>query len=104
MKRLTITAAALALAAVLATGPALGRGPWAANRGNTVGWQLMTPAERIEHQDKMRSFKTYDECKVYQEQHHQQIEARAKDKGLTLPAMRPGAYACDNMKARGFLK
>lgn len=63
----------------------------------------MTPAERTEHQAKMRSFKTYDECKTYQEEHHKQMETRAKEKGVTLPAM--GArYGCDNMKARGYLK
>jgi light-regulated signal transduction histidine kinase (bacteriophytochrome) len=60
MNRLTITTVALALAAALAAGPALARGPWGANSGNTWGWQLMTPQERVEHQNKMRSFTTYD--------------------------------------------
>ena len=104
MKRPTITAVVLVLATALAAGPALAKGPWAANHGNTWGWQLMTPEERVEHQNKMRSFKTYDECKAYQEAHHKAMEARAKEKGMTLPAMRPGSYGCDNMKARGFLK
>jgi hypothetical protein len=49
-------------------------------KGNTWGWQLMTPAERTEHQAKMRSFTTYDECKVYQEERHKQMVARAKEK------------------------
>ncbi|WP_255377100.1 hypothetical protein [Sulfuriferula sp. AH1] len=42
----------------------------------------MTPAERTEHQTKMRSFKTYNECKAYQEeeQQHKQMETRAKKK------------------------
>jgi hypothetical protein len=103
MNRLMITTVALALATALAAGPALARGPWGANPGNTQGWQLMTPQERIEHQNKMRSFKTYDECKAYQEAHHQAMEARAKEKGITLPAT-AGGYGCDNMRARGFLK
>ena len=103
MKKLTIATVALALAVSLSAGSALARGPWGANKGNTVGWQLMTPAERTEHQTKMRSFKSYDECTAYQEEHHKQMEVRAKEKGVTLPAM--GAhYGCGNMKARGYLK
>jgi hypothetical protein len=31
------------------------------------------------------------------------MEARAKEKGMTLPAAGSG-YGCDNMKRRGFLK
>jgi hypothetical protein len=103
MKLNSILVAALTGVILSTSGMALARGPWAANKGNTVGWQLMTPAERTEHQAKMRSFKTYDECKAYQEEHHKQMEARAKEKGLTLPAMGSG-YGCDNMKRRGFLK
>lgn len=45
-----------------------------------------------------------DECNVYLEEHRKLMETRAKEKGATLPAMRPSTYACDNMKARGFLK
>lgn len=103
MNKLTIITVALALATSLAAGSTLARGPWAANKGNTVGWQLMTPEERTEHQTKMRSFKTYDECKAYQEENHKQMEVRAKEKGVTLPAMGYG-FGCDNMKARGYLK
>ena len=103
MKLKSVLAAALAGAILATSGLALARGPWAANQGNTVGWQMMTSAERTEHQIKMRSFKTYDECKAYQQEHHTQMEARAKEKGVTLPAMGPG-YGCDNMKKRGFLK
>lgn len=102
MKTLTIATVALALTVSLTAGTALARGPWAANKDNTVGWQLMSPAERTEHQNKMRNLKTYDECKSYQDEHHKQMEARAKEKGLTLPAMGP-RYGCDNMKSRGFL-
>jgi hypothetical protein len=103
MNMKTVFAAALAGIVLSTSGLALARGPWAANQGNTWGWQLMTPEERIEHQNKMRSFKTYDECKSYQEEHHKQMEARAKEKGVTLPPMGP-RYGCDNMKARGYIK
>lgn len=96
---------AAALAGVLLSGAGIAeaRGAWRATQANTAGWQLMTPEERIEHQNKMRSFKTYDECKAYQEQHHKMMEERAKQKGITLPPM-GGRYGCDNMKARGYLK
>lgn len=103
MKLKSTFTAALATLVLSTSGLALARGPWAANQGNTWGWQLMTPAERTEHQTKMLSFKTYDECKAYQEDHHKLMEARAKEKGVTLPAV--GArYGCDNMKARGYFK
>lgn len=92
------------LGITLAGGLAEARGPWAADQGNTRGWQLMTQQERIEHQTKMRSFKTYDECKAYLAEHHTLMEARAKEKGLTLPMGRAGGYACDHMQARGYLK
>ena len=91
------------LLATLGAGPAEARGPWAASQGNTVGWQLMTPEERVEHQNKMRGFKTYDECKAYQDEHHALMEARAKEKGVTLPT-KPRRYGCDNLKAHGYLK
>lgn len=103
MKPLSAAMGVMLLAASLA-GTALARGPWDASPGNTWGYQLMTPQERTEHQTRMRSFKTYEECKAYQEEHHQQMEARAREKGTTLPARRSGGFGCDNMKARGYLK
>lgn len=50
----------------------------------------------------MRVAKTYDECKAIQAAHHAVIETRAKEKGVTLAL--PRHNACDQMKARGFLK
>jgi hypothetical protein len=54
------------------------RGPVRASEGNTRGWQLMTPEERIEHQAKIRGFTTYEECRSYQVAHHQLMEERAR--------------------------
>jgi hypothetical protein len=81
-----------------------GMGPWEAplQQDNTPGWSLMTPEERTAHREKMMSAKTFDECKAAQEEHHKQMEARAKEKGAKLPA--PRQNACDRMKARGFFK
>ena len=106
MNTLKLTTITLALTAVLAAGSVFaqqGPGRWAADDGNTRGWSLMTPQERTEHQNKMRSFTTYDECKAYQQEQHQAMEARAKEKGVTPPVAGNG-YGCDNMRARGFLK
>jgi hypothetical protein len=72
------------------------------NKDNTPGWSLMTPAERTAHSDKMLASKTYDECKAVQAEHHQAMEARAKEKGMTLPA--PRQIGCDRMQARGYFK
>jgi hypothetical protein len=103
MKLKSIFAATLAGIILTTSGMALARGHWNANKSNTWSWSLMTPAERTEHQTKMRSFKTYAECTAYQDEHHKLMEARAKEKGVTLPAM-GSRYGCDNMKARGYLK
>lgn len=79
-----------------------GPGRYRFNQDNAPGWTLMTPAERTEFQNKMRAAKTYDECKAIQAEHHTVMEARAKEKGVTLNV--PRYNACDQMKARGILK
>jgi hypothetical protein len=89
-------------------GPGGGMGPGSRgmrfqfNKDNTPGWSLMTPEERTAHRDRMMAAKTYEECKAAQEEHHQQMAARAKEKGQTLRA--PRQNACDRMKSRGFYK
>lgn len=88
-------------------GPGMGPGAGRAmrfnfNKDNTPGWKLMSAEERTAHSDKMRGAKTYEECKAVQEEHHKAMEARAKEKGVTLPALR--SNGCDRMKARGFFK
>ena len=90
-------------------GPGAGMGPGGGmgmrfnfNKDNTPGWSLMSADERAAHSAKMRGAKSYDECKATQEEHHKAMEARAKEKGVTLPA--PRANGCDRMKARGFFK
>lgn len=105
---------AAALAAPLFAQPGPGPGPMGAgmgpgkghqfafNKDNTTGWALMTPEERAANQQKMMSFKTYDECKAHQTEHHAAMQARAKEQGKTLPA--PRDNACDRMKAKGLLK
>ncbi len=72
------------------------------DRNNTAGWSLMTPEERTAMQTKMRAVKTYEECTLLQAEQHKTMEARAKEKGVTLPA--PRQNGCDRMKARGLIK
>ncbi|MFZ4625454.1 MAG: hypothetical protein ACOYNF_14620 [Rhodoferax sp.] len=72
------------------------------NQNNTPGWTLMTAEERAAIQTKMRAVKTYDECKLVQTEHHAAMEARAKEKGVTLNT--PRQNGCDKMKARGLIK
>ncbi|MDD2925090.1 hypothetical protein [Rhodoferax sp.] len=72
------------------------------DKNNTPGWSLMTAEERRAFQTKMHAVKTYEECKLLQTEHHTAMEARAKEKGVTLPT--PRQNGCDNMKARGFIK
>ncbi|MDP1652320.1 MAG: hypothetical protein Q8L56_06310 [Rhodocyclaceae bacterium] len=79
-----------------------GGGRFAIDNKNTVGWALMTQEEHNAHRQKMWSFKNYDECKAYQQEHHQTMEARAKERGKTL--VPPRANACDRMKARGVIQ
>ena len=57
------------------------------------GSQLMTEQERIEHRNRMRSFKTQQERDAYQLEQHKRMQERAKERGVTLPEepmMSPG--------------
>jgi hypothetical protein len=64
---------------------------------NTTGWAHMTKQERMEHQDKMRSMQSHDECMAYVEQHHAMMVERAKEKGRSMPG-KPRQDPCAAMK------
>lgn len=49
------------------------------------GSQLMTLQERTEYRAKMRALKTAQEREAYRLAHHQQMQARARAQGVTLP-------------------
>lgn len=64
------------------------------------GSQLMTQDERNEYRAKMRAAKTREEREALRAEHHSAMQARAKERGVTLPdqprvpagpRMRPGA-------------
>lgn len=72
------------------------------NQKNTPGWSLMTPEERLAHNEKMHGMKTAAECNDYHEQHAKEMELRAKEKGKTFK--RSGSGPCEMMQQRGMLK
>lgn len=49
------------------------------------GSQLMTQEERNAYRTKMRSAKTLEEREKIRAEHHEQMKARAKERGVTLP-------------------
>ena len=49
------------------------------------GWQLMTVEERAKHRAKMQSLNTKEEREAYRLEHHKLMQARAKERGITLP-------------------
>jgi hypothetical protein len=53
------------------------------------GSQLMTLPERNEYRTRMRSLKTEQEREAFRLEHHQQMQERARAKGITLPETPP---------------
>ena len=79
-------------------GPGSRRGPMARwGSDSTPGWSMMSPQERSAHQQRMRSMTNHDECKAYQTQHHEQMAARAKERGGK-PLAEPRRDACAGLK------
>ncbi|HEX8776810.1 MAG TPA: hypothetical protein VF738_01725 [Rhodanobacter sp.] len=74
------------------------------DRDQIYGWQLMTPAERSEYRMKMRSLKTVQEREALRSQHHEEMQKRAQQRGVTLPDMprqnRGGAGMQQRMQQR----
>ena len=60
---------------------------------------MMNPDERKTHREKMTGSKDADSCKAYMEEHHKSMEARAKEKGKTMP--KHSGDGCDHLKKRG---
>jgi hypothetical protein len=95
----------IAVACVLAGMPAganWARGPWRAGAGNTPGWQLMSPDERVEYQRRMRGFDDARGCATYQAEHRARMAERARKQGLELPEDR--ADGCEQLRRQGQLK
>ncbi|MEW6707074.1 MAG: hypothetical protein AB1430_19680 [Pseudomonadota bacterium] len=74
----------------------MGGGRW--GRDYTPGWAMMSAEERNAHRQQMGAFKSYEECKAYMDQHHDDMAARAKERGIAMPA-KPRRDACAGLKA-----
>lgn len=96
MRKILLAAALAASLAALAQQPSPPGpgGPGMRGNDNVPGWSMMTAEERKAHQDKMRSFKDRESCAAYMAEHHKQMEARAKERGQTLPA-EPAGRGCE---------
>jgi hypothetical protein len=53
------------------------------------GSQLMTPQERIEYHARMRASTTAEEREQIRNEHHGQMQVRAKERGVALPDSPP---------------
>jgi hypothetical protein len=88
---------------LLATVPLLAvAGPWRAHEGNSPGWRWLTPAERVEHQRRLRAFDRLADCKAYLAGHHALIAARARQAGESFTPQSPDT--CDRLRAEGRLR
>jgi len=54
-------------------------------REQIYGSQMMTQQERNEHSAKLRAAKTEQEREQIRQEHHKQMQVRAKERGVTLP-------------------
>src|SRR5512135_449809 len=57
----------------------------AQKRERVYGSQLMTRKERVEYRARMRAAKTAEEREQIRKEHHESMQARAKERGVTLP-------------------
>jgi len=82
-------------------GPGMQGGPHGAGRWGsdfTPGWAMMSPKEREEHRARMQGAKTYDGCKAMQQQHHEAMAARARERSASAPLAQPRRDACAGLK------
>jgi hypothetical protein len=90
MKRKTLLLSALVSALSLSAGYALAGDPQAAkekpqDQKQVYGSQLMTQEEQMAYRSKMRATKTTEERDQLRKEHHEQMQERAKARGVTLP-------------------
>jgi len=61
----------------------------AQNQPPIYGSQLMTQQERAEYRSHMRSLRTAQERERFRLEHHEQMQERARARGITLPDAPP---------------
>jgi hypothetical protein len=85
-----------------AAAEAWAEGPWRADASNTAGWLSMSPTERVEHQRRMRGFRSLGECAAYQDAQHRRW--REHGKRAEAPRSEVPADGCAQLRARGQLR
>lgn len=55
------------------------------------GSQLMTSQERLEHRDRLRNAKSAEERQQIQNEHHKRMQARAEERGVSIPDTPPAS-------------
>ncbi len=79
----------------------------AQNNATIYGSQLMTKQERVEQRQRMQNAKTEQEREQIRAEHHERMQARAKERGLTLAqpnqgkGMGPGSRPGNRMRSGG---
>jgi hypothetical protein len=75
-----------------------GPGGAASGAGGCVGGRAMMSRDQArEQRAKMSSFKTYEECKAYVDERHEQMRARAHEQGRPMPE-HPVHDPCSRLK------
>ncbi|HVC16047.1 MAG TPA: hypothetical protein VNE18_01970 [Rhodanobacter sp.] len=57
------------------------------DQDQVYGYQLMTSSERNEYRNQMRALRTQQERDALRAKHHEQMQKRAAERGVTLPDM-----------------
>jgi len=81
--------AIVALSVGVMTGTALSLYPGLVAAQQIYGSQLMTEQERIEFRARMQNAKTAEERERIRLEHHNEMQERANQKGMTLPDQPP---------------
>lgn len=90
MLKRTLTLSALSGALALSIGLALAAEPAVAPAQEQVyGSQLMTPKDRAAHRAKLRTAKTAEEKAQIRAEHHERMQERAQQLGVTIPETPP---------------
>lgn len=76
--------------------------PWYASGDNFRGAQLMTPEERQAHVARLQNMHSLEECQGYMQGHIQELDRRAKARGVNLPPV--AGDPCAVMKGMGRIK
>jgi len=87
--KLKTLGAIVALSVGVMTGTALSLYPGLVAAQQIYGSQLMTEQERMEYRNKMQTAKTAEERERIRLEHHNEMQERAKQQGMTLPDQPP---------------